>query len=90
MYAAPCTCRMHARVHARHRTHDIYAAFDMIAMSQDAHSNYLTRIATAKWSQIRRNWSIGGLISDLKGSLEWTLRGVRAYSARVMLPGNKR
>ena len=69
---------MHARAHAYPRKHDKHAAFVMIARSQDAHSNYLTRIATAKWSQIRRNWSIGGLESDLKGSREWTLRGVRA------------
>ena len=32
----------------------------MIAMSQDAHSAASPHIATAKWSQIRRNWSIGG------------------------------
>ena len=47
----------------------------------------LTRIATAKWSRIRRNWSIGGLKSDLRRSREWTLRGVQAYLILGILVG---
>ena len=70
------TVRMHARAHAQPRKHDKHAAFVMIAMSQDAHSAASFHNATAKWSQIRRNWSIGQEKPDLIGLREWTLRPI--------------